>query len=46
MLVAILESHQEEDGSISIPETLWPYTGGLEKICPKETEATTKKKKK
>ena len=46
MLVAILESHQEEDGSISIPEALWPYTGGLEKISPKVTETMTKNDKK
>ncbi|MFH2013143.1 MAG: serine--tRNA ligase [Pseudomonadota bacterium] len=31
-LVAILENYQQEDGSITIPEGLRPYMGGLEKI--------------
>jgi len=31
-LLAILENFQEEDGSVVIPEKLWPYMGGLEKI--------------
>ncbi len=28
-LVAILENYQQADGSIAIPEALWPYTGGM-----------------
>ena len=28
-LVALLENHQNEDGSINIPEALQPYLGGL-----------------
>jgi seryl-tRNA synthetase len=28
-LVAILENHQQADGSITVPEALWPYMGGL-----------------
>jgi seryl-tRNA synthetase len=28
-LVAILETHQNEDGSVTIPEALRPYLGGL-----------------
>lgn len=32
-LVAILENYQNEDGSISIPEVLRPYMGGLELIA-------------
>ncbi len=28
-LVAILENYQQADGSISVPEALWPYMGGL-----------------
>ncbi len=28
-LVAVLENYQQADGSIAIPEALWPYTGGL-----------------
>jgi seryl-tRNA synthetase len=31
-LVAILENYQEEDGSVTIPEALLKYTGGLERI--------------
>jgi len=28
-LVAVLENYQQADGSIAIPEALWPYMGGL-----------------
>lgn len=31
-LVAVLENYQNADGSISIPEVLRPYMGGIEKI--------------
>lgn len=31
-VVAILESFQQEDGSVVIPEVLRPYMGGMEKI--------------
>ncbi|WP_394148095.1 serine--tRNA ligase [Shewanella atlantica] len=31
-LVAIIENYQNEDGSITVPEALRPYMGGLEKI--------------
>lgn len=31
-LIAILENFQNEDGSVTIPEALRPYMGGLEKI--------------
>ena len=31
-LVAILENHQQEDGSVVIPEVLRPYMGGLDRI--------------
>ena len=34
-LVAILENHQQSEGSVSVPEALRPYLGGLEKISPK-----------
>lgn len=34
-LVAILETHQQEDGSVVIPEVLRPYLGGLEVIEPR-----------
>jgi len=33
-LVAILENYQNEDGSVTIPEKLRPYMGGLERITP------------
>ena len=32
MLIALLENHLQEDGSIIIPEVLRPYMGGLEVI--------------
>ena len=32
-LVAILENYQEEDGSVTVPEALRPYMGGLERIA-------------
>ena len=35
-LVAILENHQQADGSVSIPEVLRPYMGGLDRIAPVE----------
>jgi seryl-tRNA synthetase len=35
-LVAILENYQQADGSVVIPEPLRRYTGGLERIVPKE----------
>ncbi len=31
-LVAVLENYQNEDGSITVPEVLRPFMGGLEKI--------------
>uniref|UniRef100_A0A832GP38 Serine--tRNA ligase n=1 Tax=Caldimicrobium thiodismutans TaxID=1653476 RepID=A0A832GP38_9BACT len=34
-LMALLENYQQEDGSVIIPKALRPYTGGLEKITPK-----------
>jgi len=33
-LVAILETHQQVDGSVVVPEALRPYLGGLEVIEP------------
>ncbi len=32
LVVAILENGQEADGSISLPEAIWPYMKGLERI--------------
>ncbi len=34
-LVAVLENYQEPDGSVTIPEVLRPYMGGLTRIGPK-----------
>lgn len=36
-LVAILENHQQADGSVRIPAALRPYLGGQEFIAPKAT---------
>ena len=33
-VVAILETYQNEDGSVTVPMALRPYMGGLEKILP------------
>ncbi len=33
-LVALLETHQQADGSVIVPEALRPYIGGLEVIVP------------
>lgn len=32
MLIAFLENNLNKDGSINIPEVLWPYMGGIKKI--------------
>jgi seryl-tRNA synthetase len=34
-LVAILENHQQADGSVIVPAALRPYLGGTERITPK-----------
>jgi seryl-tRNA synthetase len=31
---SMLENYQNEDGSVTVPEALRPYLGGLEKIEP------------
>ncbi len=33
-IVAILETHQNEDGSVTVPQALRPYLGGLELMEP------------
>jgi seryl-tRNA synthetase len=33
-LVAVLENGQRADGSIALPEALWPYLGGLKELRP------------
>ena len=37
-LVAILETHQQADGSVAVPEALRPYLGGLEVLSPVSKE--------
>ena len=32
LLIALLENYQEADGSVTVPEALRPYLGGLERI--------------
>ncbi len=36
MLIAFLENHLQEDGTVTIPESLRPYMGGKEKLVPKK----------
>ncbi len=36
MLIAFLENHYKQDGSVEIPEVLWKYMGGQKKLEPKE----------
>ena len=36
MLIAFLENHLQEDGSVTIPEVLRPYMGGTEVLIPKK----------
>ena len=33
-LVAVLENYQNADGSVTVPEALRPYMGGLDKLAP------------
>ena len=34
MLIAFLENHLQADGSVTIPEVLWPYMGGKKVLVP------------
>ncbi len=36
MLIAFLENHLQEDGSVYVPPVLRPYMGGREKLVPKK----------
>ena len=36
MLIAILENNLNEDGSVDVPEVLWPYMGGTKVLKPKK----------
>jgi seryl-tRNA synthetase len=33
-LVAVLENYQRADGSVAVPEVLWPYMGGMTLLAP------------
>ncbi len=35
ILIALLENHLQEDGSVTVPEVLWPYMGGAKVLKPK-----------
>ncbi len=34
MLIAFLENHLQADGTVTIPEVLWPYMGGTKVLVP------------
>ncbi len=34
MIVAILENFQNEDGSVDVPEVLWPFMMGIKRLEP------------
>ena len=36
MLIAFLENHLQADGSVTIPEVLWPYMGGTKVLIQKK----------
>ena len=35
-LIALIENNYQEDGSVKIPEVLWPYMGGTKVMIPKK----------
>lgn len=37
ILIPILENYQNADGSVTVPEALRPYVGGLERIAPRRS---------
>ena len=34
-IVALLENHQQADGSVRVPEALRPFLGGMESLTPR-----------
>ena len=36
MLIAFLENHLQADGSVTIPEVLWTYMGGIKVLVPEK----------
>ncbi|KAF9575309.1 seryl-tRNA synthetase [Mortierella alpina] len=35
LIVALLETYQQKDGSVRLPECLWPFMAGIQEIRPK-----------
>jgi len=35
-LIAVMETYQDADGSIAVPDVLQPYMGGMKKIAKGE----------
>lgn len=35
IIVALLETYQQPDGSVRLPECLWPFMAGIKEIHPK-----------
>ena len=35
-LIAVLENNYQEDGTVKVPEILWPYMGGTKVLTPKK----------
>ncbi len=44
LMISLIENNQQENGSIKIPEVLWPYTG-FKVIGKEDDKAETKEKK-
>ena len=36
MLIALLENNLQADGSVKVPQVLWPYMGGTQVLTPKK----------
>ena len=36
MLIALLENNLQADGTVTVPEVLWPYMGGTKVLVPKK----------
>ncbi|KAI7817769.1 hypothetical protein BC939DRAFT_480906 [Gamsiella multidivaricata] len=36
IIVALLETYQQQDGSVRLPQCLWPFMAGIKKITPKD----------
>ena len=42
LIVAILETHQQPDGSVAVPEALQPFLGGMAMIRPEDARLLPK----